>query len=141
MEETSRRDFLRVCFAAGATGLLLWSGVGCSKNGNGNPTIPHGQSFTMNLANYPQLSGNNTAVSVNGTPLGRPLIVTHVTGDQYHALDSSCTHQQCTVAASMHCPCHGSVYSLTGQNISGPAPRPLTSFEVTKDGTTLTINF
>jgi Rieske Fe-S protein len=41
----------------------------------------------------------------------------------------------------MNCPCHGSRYTLTGQVIQGPAPRALTSFSVTKDGDTLTIQF
>jgi menaquinol-cytochrome c reductase iron-sulfur subunit len=29
-----------------------------------------------------------------------------------------------------HCPCHGSVYSGEGTNVSGPAPTPLPWFEL-----------
>jgi cytochrome b6-f complex iron-sulfur subunit len=52
-----------------------------------------------------------------------------------------CTHLGCTVAFfssddRFHCPCHGSVFSATGQVEHGPAPRPLNWFEVTlaRDG-------
>ncbi|HEY8424980.1 MAG TPA: Rieske 2Fe-2S domain-containing protein [Limnochordales bacterium] len=46
------------------------------------------------------------------------------------ALYWRCTHLGCTVPWRedenlFHCPCHGSVYERTGQNIAGPAPRPL----------------
>jgi Rieske Fe-S protein len=34
------------------------------------------------------------------------------------------------------CPCHGGRYDLSGRNISGPPPAPLTRFPVTiQDGT------
>ena len=140
MEQT-RREFLKVCAAAGAVGALAYLGVGCKKNGGDNPAVPTGQTYSMNLADYPALASNNSAVSVDGTPLGRPLIVSHITGDEYHALDSRCTHQSCTVPPSMNCPCHGSRYTLTGSVIQGPAPRALTSFAVSKEGDVLTIQF
>lgn len=46
------------------------------------------------------------------------------------ALYWRCTHLGCTVPWRedenlFHCPCHGSIYERTGQNIAGPAPRPL----------------
>ena len=46
------------------------------------------------------------------------------------ALYWRCTHLGCTVPwredeQLFHCPCHGSMYERTGQNIAGPAPRPL----------------
>ncbi len=46
------------------------------------------------------------------------------------ALYWRCTHLGCTVPwrpdeDRFHCPCHGSIYERTGQNIAGPAPRPL----------------
>lgn len=46
------------------------------------------------------------------------------------ALYWRCTHLGCTVPWRedenlFHCPCHGSMYERTGQNIAGPAPRPL----------------
>lgn len=44
-----------------------------------------------------------------------------------------CTHLGCTVnmtETGYKCPCHGSIYDALGQNVSGPAPRPLVWFSV-----------
>jgi cytochrome b6-f complex iron-sulfur subunit len=52
------------------------------------------------------------------------------------ALYWKCAHLGCTVpwkpeeefqgnVGVFHCPCHGSIYLRTGQNVAGPAPRPL----------------
>jgi len=51
-------------------------------------------------------------------------------GDDYHALSATCTHLGCRVgwnAAEGHyvCPCHGGVFSRTGEVVSGPPPRGL----------------
>ena len=144
MEEESRRNFIKLCLGAGAAGLLGWSGLGCTKKGKGGVFVPVGQDFSMNLNDYPALIGDSSVVAVEGSPLERRLLVTHLSGPDYHAFDSICTHQSCTVdpaAGSIHCPCHGSVYNLLGENVSGPAPRPLTSFTVTVDGDVLTVRF
>lgn len=57
------------------------------------------------------------------------------------ALYWKCPHLGCTVpwnggAGTFLCPCHGSTYNLTGQNIAGPAPRPMDfmAIEVKPDG-------
>lgn len=50
--------------------------------------------------------------------------------DGVMALYWRCVHLGCTVPwvpaeDKFHCPCHGSIYDKTGQNLAGPAPRPL----------------
>lgn len=55
------------------------------------------------------------------------------------ALYWKCPHLGCTVPweSSQNlfiCPCHASVYDRTGQNIAGPAPRPLDYMEITIEG-------
>lgn len=68
-----------------------------------------------------------SAVSVEG-PKG-PLLVAQPSEGNAVAFSAVCTHQGCTVlpdGGRLRCPCHGSVYEVaTGDNVSGPAPRPL----------------
>ncbi len=52
-----------------------------------------------------------------------------------------CTHLGCTVNYfprdnDFHCPCHGSIFAISGKVLHGPAPRPLNWFEITlaRDG-------
>ncbi len=51
------------------------------------------------------------------------------------ALSASCTHLDCTVQnrpdlGLIWCACHNGKYSYTGQNISGPPPKPLQQYAV-----------
>ena len=138
----TRREFIRTCAGVCAVGALAYLGIGCADNTGGNSSGGP-QSFSINLADYPALEHDNGAVSVGSNPLGRPLLVTHTSGEIYYALDSQCTHQGCTVAATLptlNCPCHGSRFSLSGAVVIGPAARPLSSFTVHKNGNTLTID-
>ncbi|HEY3294805.1 MAG TPA: Rieske (2Fe-2S) protein [bacterium] len=150
MDQT-RRQFIRTCCALGAVGAASWLGIGCSKSGNSNPSNPQsGPPFSVdgqgrvvvNLSDVPALQQDNQAVAFFGTPLGHPLIVTHMTGDSYFALDSTCTHQSCTVDATspeISCPCHGSLYNLNGTVARGPARASLPHYTLTKANNTLTI--
>jgi menaquinol-cytochrome c reductase iron-sulfur subunit len=60
------------------------------------------------------------------------------------AFAPSCTHLGCAYAwqakrGAFVCPCHGSVFSETGQVISGPAPRPLDRYQIEQVGSRLRI--
>jgi len=54
------------------------------------------------------------------------------------ALSMTCTHLGCTVSLDgdrFACPCHGSIFSLDGRVIKGPAVRPLAEYAFEeKDG-------
>jgi len=73
-------------------------------------------------------------------------------GKAFRAVSAVCTHLGCTVRAEafeqpdptdpdarrlvqVHrftCPCHGSRYRADGSNLSGPAPRPLPAYRLTR---------
>jgi cytochrome b6-f complex iron-sulfur subunit len=61
------------------------------------------------------------------------------TEDGLMALYWKCVHLGCTVPwvpgqGKFICPCHQSTYDVTGQNVAGPAPRPLDYMEIRLDG-------
>lgn len=50
-----------------------------------------------------------------------------------------CPHLGCTVPwqpaeHQFHCPCHGSIYEINGDRVSGPTPRPLDLMKVSVSG-------
>ena len=68
----------------------------------------------------------------NGGYAGRGVIVFRNQAGALKAFDAKCTHAGCNVefqGARLFCNCHGGVYDLTGKNIAGPPPRPLTELE------------
>ncbi|GIX47191.1 MAG: hypothetical protein KatS3mg131_1402 [Candidatus Tectimicrobiota bacterium] len=59
------------------------------------------------------------------------LLVRHPWG--FLALSQQCTHQKCTVdyvpaEGIILCPCHDARFSLMGEVLAGPAPRPLARY-------------
>jgi Rieske Fe-S protein len=72
----------------------------------------------------------------NGGYAGRGVIVFRNDSGELKAFDSKCTHAGCNVqfqGAKLFCNCHGGTYDLTGKNIAGPPPRPLTELKVVED--------
>jgi Rieske Fe-S protein len=54
---------------------------------------------------------------------------------RFYAMDARCTHLQCLVRweedeGRFFCPCHGSKFDRQGENLAGPAPRPLDRLEI-----------
>jgi cytochrome b6-f complex iron-sulfur subunit len=66
----------------------------------------------------------------------QPAMLIHHRDNTWTALGAVCTHLGCTVQYVpardvIHCNCHGGEYDpYTGQNISGPPPRPLKRYVV-----------
>ena len=93
-----------------------------------------GDMITLDL-NKPAYAVLNTA---GGSVIVQSIIVAN-TGTSFVAIDSICTHQGCTIGYSLSdnnfpCPCHGSVYSLTGSVVNGPTTVALKSYPVSKSG-------
>lgn len=142
MDGYTRREFLKACTCLGAAGALGWLLTGCGEEagpGEPDPTGTH----VVDLADHPALAADQSVAVVSGTPAGS-IFVTHTTGDSYFALSRRCTHQGCTVNATtptLNCPCHGSKFNLNGAVAQGPAPRALTGWTVTREGSLLTVHF
>jgi cytochrome b6-f complex iron-sulfur subunit len=86
-----------------------------------------------------------TLKTVGGFAYKDNIIVIRSTDTVYVALSKICTHQGCTVGYSssnnnLPCPCHGSLYSINGTVINGPAPNPLKKYNVGVNGNILTIS-
>ncbi len=120
-----RRVFLQVLTAA----------VAASACGGGDgPTSPGPSSVRVPL---PPVGG--TVVNTVGGPGNQGVAVTRLAVDSVVAVSRRCTHQGCTVGAppspgaNMTCPCHGSVYTLQGTVVSGPAPASLATFPAVID--------
>ncbi len=87
----------------------------------------------------------STLKSVGGYAYSGNIIIIRTSQTNYTALSKICTHQGCTVgynssANKLACPCHGAAFSTGGSVLQGPASKPLTSYNVTVNGTSLTIS-
>jgi len=65
-----------------------------------------------------------------------PILIIRTAEGEFRAFSALCSHLQCIVGYSpernrIECPCHQGVYSIDGQNLSGPPPRPLDEYAVT----------
>lgn len=122
-----RRDFLRVCGAAGIAGSLLTACKTASLSlyrasaVNGVVTIP-ATSFAEASLKVVRVSNYNYDIAVLKQPSG-----------EYLALLLMCTHagQALTKTGSGYlCPLHGSRFSATGDVLKAPATEPLEHLDV-----------
>ena len=70
------------------------------------------------------------------------LYVTNAGGKALFALSQRCPHLGCRVpfcesSGRFECPCHGSVYDIAGEYVSGPAPRGMDRFPLTLEAGTV----
>jgi len=69
----------------------------------------------------------------------KPVILIRTAQGELRAFSATCTHLDCTVQyrkdmGMIWCACHNGKYDLTGRNVSGPPPRPLTEYRVVVQG-------
>jgi Rieske Fe-S protein len=65
----------------------------------------------------------------------KPVLLIKDEDGGFHAFDGTCTHLDCIVqyrddTKQIWCACHNGFYDLSGQNVSGPPPRPLEEYVV-----------
>jgi len=103
----------------------------------------------LDFSQYSQLMSAGGSVAVQGPgysdpTCGQPDIVVVNQGGSYVALSAACTHACCTVSytgSSLHCPCHGASFDLTGNCTNGRAGAPLAKLTVCADSTGVTVSW
>lgn len=136
----TRREFIQRCLGslAGITiiGTVAPLLAGCEISELKAPT-PSGNEVIFDVSSLTQ--DNQGLVTSQTGPDGAPILLVRVTAIEYVALSMRCTHEGCTVNAPMAdaitCICHGSVYTLTGEVVKGPAPSNLHNYPLTYDAT------
>jgi Rieske Fe-S protein len=76
-----------------------------------------------------------------------PVLLVKAGETDFRAFSATCTHLDCIVGYQkdrnrIFCNCHNGVYDLTGRNVGGPPPKPLTPYKVhiaAKSGTPGTV--
>jgi cytochrome b6-f complex iron-sulfur subunit len=131
----TRRGFLKI--AAGGVGLAYAAAVGYPVYRYLNSPVEKATADAavkdITLPDADKLPIGSALVFKFGV---RPALLIHHEDDTWVALDAVCTHMGCTVGFSkvkkqIVCECHGGVYDAkTGENISGPPPRPLRKFNL-----------
>ncbi|MBW6534793.1 MAG: Rieske (2Fe-2S) protein [Mariniphaga sp.] len=140
-----RKDFLQK-FAVGGS-LLFTAPLFLNSCSDGTDDVMDDADNNQN-GNGIKVDLNNASFSdlktVGGFAYTGDIIVIRSGENSYIALSKVCTHQGCTVTYShtnnqLPCPCHGSVFSLTGSVVEGPANTNLKTYSVKKEGDILTI--
>jgi len=127
--DLNRREFIGLAWSVSLIGLFGQAGAALLR-------------FLMPVIKPGSFGGKVNAGSVDEFPPGT---VNHIQSGRFYisrledasflALWHRCTHLGCTVPwredeGVFHCPCHSSIFTIAGEVVSGPAPRPLDIFPI-----------
>ena len=139
--EISRRDLLKAALAAGLTAVGT---TGCNSGGEesgqgGSDLLPGIAAATKNADGTATVPGGGQLTAGAALPFTlpdqRPALLFKTKSGEVRALSALCTHNQCTVVwdeanQKINCPCHGSIFDLSGKPEKGPAEAPLEKYVV-----------
>jgi cytochrome b6-f complex iron-sulfur subunit len=139
LEAPKRRNFLNALVGLGLVGWagsILYPVLRYLRPLSETATGP----LKLTPAELTKVETDHFVIARQGT---RKVIVFDANGE-IRALDAKCTHEGCTVQFSaadgiIVCACHNGKYDLDGRVLSGPPPRPLTQWAVSKDGDNVTL--
>ena len=154
MESVDRRQFLK----AGAMTVVVTSTCLCGFSGcatftkiGDTPAIApgalsqRGKDLVIDLLKEPILSQVGRAVKIRQEDIPLKIIIAHTQENTYKIASLLCTHRGVEVEydhekQGFECASLGSsTFTLSGQNKDGPAEKPLKPYEVTLQGSILTI--
>jgi cytochrome b6-f complex iron-sulfur subunit len=124
--DSDRRDFIGKAAVWTAAGTLTIAVLGIARMPM--PGVLPGKSSATKIGPPGDYPVSNDPVRVPG----QNLFVLH-DSEGFAAIASVCTHLGCIVAATPEgfaCPCHGSKFAPDGKVKQGPAPSPLTWYEM-----------
>lgn len=121
-----RRDFLNSAAVWTTAGALGFATLGIARMPK--PGVFPGQSSEIKVG----LPGEYPESSEPQRVAGQNLYVLH-DASGFAVVAALCTHLGCVVAPAsdgFDCPCHGSHFARDGRVVKGPAPSPLTWYEL-----------
>jgi Rieske Fe-S protein len=154
MDNLNRRQFLKKSvLTVAVTSTCLCNLNGCASITKiGNTPAIHPESFTLadniltiDLSNEATLSKVGGAVKVRHFDIPDGLIIAHVEENRYEIASILCTHRGVEVEydhsqTSFECASlGGSAYTIDGDNVGGPAEKPLKNYGATLKNRILTI--
>jgi Rieske Fe-S protein len=130
-EKKSRRDFLNYILSVGFMGWIgailypLYSYLI-------PPKSPDVDVSNVSIGKASEIESNSSKMFKIGN---KPGILIKTKEGELKAFGATCTHLDCTVQFNkdeniIWCACHNGKYDLNGTNVSGPPPKPLTSFRI-----------
>jgi cytochrome b6-f complex iron-sulfur subunit len=130
----SRREFLKLC-SSGLAGIAVVGFIAPVINScSSSPTGPGSQVAPFNISvDVSSLTQNNQALRTL-TPDGNSLLIVRESATSFITLLLICPHASCGGTSmvqssnSIICTCHGSMFTLTGQVVQGPAQTNLTAY-------------
>jgi cytochrome b6-f complex iron-sulfur subunit len=134
-----RRDFLGIAVGVSGAAFTVAAGRPLLRFVD-PPSRPFGTATVVGkLEDFP--AGTAKTILIDE----RPVLVIRARGEEIRAFSALCTHLQCVVAYSpernqIECPCHRGIYSIDGQNVAGPPPRPLEELAVTINDRIVTVS-
>lgn len=129
-----RRDILGLAVVGSAGALAVALGYPVVRFSEARTRPPGGAAVVGKVEDFPLGTARTVLVAE------RPVLVIRAPDGRFQAFVALCTHLRCVVGYSpernqIECGCHRGVYSIDGQNVSGPPPRPLEALDVVvRDG-------
>lgn len=105
------------------------------------PEVAEAQSVSSVVGSLNELALNSGKVFRFGS---LPALVIRQADGNLIAFEANCTHLSCIVqyrsdTQQIWCACHNGYFDLTGKNVAGPPPRPLSPLKVNLSGQDLVV--
>lgn len=131
----TRRSFLDLVLGTAAVGWLASVVYPVLRYLKPLPSTSAGGPVRLTRDEVAKLETKKFVIVPDGT---KRVLVLEDAQKKLHALNARCTHEGCTVQfvpaqGLVWCACHNGKFGVDGHVLSGPPPRPLAAYAVTRD--------